>query len=732
MKSIPALTLGLATKSPVILWGSPGTGKTSAIEGIARAWGEPLETVIAAIREPSDFSGLPVVRKDGVTFEPPAWAKRLCESKKGILFFDEISCFPGHVPVTMADGTSKPIEEVCVGDYVKTFDTKNGRSSSNLVSNVILRTRSDLIRLTMDDGSTIETTPDHPFWSEGEWKHAKDILGREVCILPGLRREIQKNNESACKESRDELGRVSGEMAGLQNGSAATFESEVGQVRKNLPGEVFSRRTIQESSSRRLRGEQEDGQKGSLGKPGCGKSLQDGVQCKEAVGIHEESMGEKRLSRKHFQEEPEGRDRGKNTSGDQWNQADRIGETSDRNPGEEQNSSPVRGGRNVSYSSQKRESELEESGLRNKVRIEKGSAAKHDMGSPSRTRGGRLQEGRMENATSLLERHGGRRETSVHVDRVHQVLRVESIESVPGTHTVYDITVENDHNFYADGILVHNCAPPATQAALLRVIFDRWVGDIQLPPDIRIVAAANPPEESAGGWDLPAPMANRFLHLDWTPYLAGWIEGMQSGNWLNGGAFSGKRIEGYEVHVPQCRVLVSAFVKAKPDLLLKVPSDAINAGRAWPSPRSWDMLARIWAAGRQGGANQDVMLEVARGCVGEGPGIEFVNWIRDLDLPDPEEVLANPKSFKLPKRGDQQYAVLSAIAHATISNLNPKRYIAAWEVMAIAAEEGAVDVACGAAKSLADAFVNDQSLPIPEKQVLPFKDLLKAAMVATS
>src|SRR5690349_1846989 len=58
-------------------------------------------------------------------------------------------------------------------------------------------------------------------------------------------------------------------------------------------------------------------------------------------------------------------------------------------------------------------------------------------------------------------------------------------------------------------------APPAVQAALLRLVLERRVGALTLPPGVRIVAAANPRGSAADGWDLSAPLANRFVHLQW-------------------------------------------------------------------------------------------------------------------------------------------------------------------------------------------------------------------------
>lgn len=59
---------------PTLLWGAPGIGKSSLLHALARAEGLPMETVIASLREPSDFAGLPVIRETGVDLAPPAWA----------------------------------------------------------------------------------------------------------------------------------------------------------------------------------------------------------------------------------------------------------------------------------------------------------------------------------------------------------------------------------------------------------------------------------------------------------------------------------------------------------------------------------------------------------------------------------------------------------------------------------------------------------------------------------
>src|SRR4051794_35191468 len=92
-QSCAALGLCLAANVPVVLWGAPGQGKTSVIAQLARDQGLHLETVIASIREPSDFAGLPVVEAHGgaVTLAPPRWARQVAQAGTGVVFFDEMS-----------------------------------------------------------------------------------------------------------------------------------------------------------------------------------------------------------------------------------------------------------------------------------------------------------------------------------------------------------------------------------------------------------------------------------------------------------------------------------------------------------------------------------------------------------------------------------------------------------------------------------------------------------------
>ncbi|CAH1000499.1 hypothetical protein LEM8419_01652 [Neolewinella maritima] len=98
-----ALLIALATPSPqgpigipVLLWGRPGVGKSSFIEGLAD---EALRvtTLIASIHDPTDFSGLPVLDKGEVRYAVPEWVGEFSGYPAGILFLDELSTAPPSV-----------------------------------------------------------------------------------------------------------------------------------------------------------------------------------------------------------------------------------------------------------------------------------------------------------------------------------------------------------------------------------------------------------------------------------------------------------------------------------------------------------------------------------------------------------------------------------------------------------------------------------------------------------
>jgi hypothetical protein len=135
------------------------------------------------------------------------------------------------------------------------------------------------------------------------------------------------------------------------------------------------------------------------------------------------------------------------------------------------------------------------------------------------------------------------------------------------------------------------------------------------------------------------------------------------------------------------------------------------------------MAARLMAAAGASGASDAARMALVRGAVGDGAGVEFLVWLTEMDLPDPEQVLADPASFRLPERGDRAYAALAAIAAAVAADPTPERWTAGWQVLGLAADV-APDVAAVAARVLAKCRPEGAALP-PE--IHRFAPLLRDA-----
>jgi hypothetical protein len=135
------------------------------------------------------------------------------------------------------------------------------------------------------------------------------------------------------------------------------------------------------------------------------------------------------------------------------------------------------------------------------------------------------------------------------------------------------------------------------------------------------------------------------------------------------------------------------------------------------------MAATLLTAGDAAEAGDEVRSALVRGAVGEGAGVEFLAWLAEMDLPDPEQVLADPASFRLPERGDRAYAALAAISAAVASDPTAGRWAAGWQVLGQAAD-AAPDVAAVAARVLARCRPDGAALPA---QIALFAPVLRDA-----
>ncbi|AXE24814.1 AAA family ATPase [Streptomyces globosus] len=242
-------------------------------------------------------------------------------------------------------------------------------------------------------------------------------------------------------------------------------------------------------------------------------------------------------------------------------------------------------------------------------------------------------------------------------------------------------------------------APPAVQAALLRLVLERRIGSLRLPDGVRIVAAANPRASAADGWELSPPLANRFVHLQWVHDHDVVVRGL-GGTWPRATLpqLDPARLADA---VDLARRAVCGLLAGRPALVHRLPAGETRRGGAWPSPRSWEMTLRLIAFATAAGSSRDVLSLLVRGAVGDGPGLELLAGLDRMDLPDPEDLLADPEAAVLPERGDLRQAVLDSVVAAVRSRPEKSRWDAAWTLLVRAVESGAPDLVVVPATTLA-------------------------------
>lgn len=252
-------------------------------------------------------------------------------------------------------------------------------------------------------------------------------------------------------------------------------------------------------------------------------------------------------------------------------------------------------------------------------------------------------------------------------------------------------------------------APPAVQAALLRVVLERRIGALRLPPGVRIVAAANPRASAADGWELSPPLANRFVHLQWTYDHDVVVRGL-GGTWPRAAL---PRLDSGRLPdaVAFARRAVCGFLTTRSALVHQLPKNEARRGGPWPSPRSWEMTLRLVAFATAAGASREVLSMLVRGTVGDGPGLELLASLDRMDLPDPETLLADPGSAVLPERGDLRQAVLDGVVEAVRKRPEQSRWNAAWSLLVLALETGAPDLVVVPAATLAALRRDDWQVP---------------------
>ncbi len=97
----------------------------------------------------------------------------------------DVHCFAKGTLVVMADGSTKPIEKLEVGDNVKAYDFDNFEPISTTIEKLEKATHTDMVKYTFSNGTEIVATPDHPFmvrakgWASLKPEQTKQYKGYE-------------------------------------------------------------------------------------------------------------------------------------------------------------------------------------------------------------------------------------------------------------------------------------------------------------------------------------------------------------------------------------------------------------------------------------------------------------------------------------------------------------------------------------------------------------------------
>ena len=158
-----------------------------------------------------------------------------------------------------------------------------------------------------------------------------------------------------------------------------------------------------------------------------------------------------------------------------------------------------------------------------------------------------------------------------------------------------------------------NSAAPSVQAAAYQLILNRRVGTYKLPDNVVIVAAGNREADKGVTYRMPAPLANRFIHLELAVSFDDWF------SW----AVDNK------IHTD----VVGYLTFAKKDLY---DFDPKSPSRSFATPRSWTFVSELL----EDDDDDNTTTDLVSGAVGEGLAVKFMAHRRVASkMPNPTDIL---------------------------------------------------------------------------------------------
>ncbi|SDL91212.1 intein C-terminal splicing region [Streptomyces wuyuanensis] len=150
------------------------------------SWGDCAMAVVTI----TPLGKLKIIKKGADAVEDTAKGTR--RGKEAIECAKEAvrDSFPAGTRVLMGDGTSRPIEQIRVGDHVLATNPETGETGSHRVDATIYTPDDrDFTSITVDEadgGGSLTATGHHPFWAENDkkWKNAADLTPEDTLRTP--------------------------------------------------------------------------------------------------------------------------------------------------------------------------------------------------------------------------------------------------------------------------------------------------------------------------------------------------------------------------------------------------------------------------------------------------------------------------------------------------------------------------------------------------------------------
>ena len=160
-----------------------------------------------------------------------------------------------------------------------------------------------------------------------------------------------------------------------------------------------------------------------------------------------------------------------------------------------------------------------------------------------------------------------------------------------------------------------NSAAPSVQSAAYQLVLNRKVGTYELPDNVVMVAAGNRETDKGVTYRMPAPLANRFVHLEMNVDFDDWFE------WATEN----------KIH----KDVVGFLTFSKKDLY---DFDPKSSSRAFATPRSWSFVSELLT---DDDCDEGTLGDLTSGSVGEGLAGKFMAHRKVASkMPNPTDILS--------------------------------------------------------------------------------------------